>query len=119
MRMLDFENKLNELEKCVEQVSDAIYKNSGLIEKYIFSVKYHKIQGNLEEFLDAKEKLERLSSREVNLMQEKQLLLKEKILLLELMSKYKSESIEKREKSKLSFKLIYLLFINRRPQPFG
>jgi hypothetical protein len=89
--MLDFEKKLNELEKCVVQVSEAIYKNSGLIEKFNSNVKYHKSKGNLEEFLDAKEKLERFSAREINLMQEKQLLLKEKILLLELISRSKSE----------------------------
>lgn len=89
--MLNFEKKYNELERCLDQISDAIYKNSGLIEKCLFNVKCHKSKGNLEEFLDAKEKLERFSSREVNLMQEKQLLLKEKVLLLELMSKHKSE----------------------------
>lgn len=79
--------KLIELEDAIKQIGDAIYFNSGAIEKCSSHVKFHHQEGNLTEYIDARQEIDRLTRRELNLMKEKQLLIREKGLLLELMCK--------------------------------
>lgn len=84
---MNIEIKLYELESAIKQVSDAIYFNSDAIEKCAQRIKLNHQDSNLNDYIDARQEMDRLTKREVNLMKEKQLLIKEKSFLLELMCK--------------------------------
>jgi hypothetical protein len=104
--MLNLEKKLKELETSIQQISDAIYFNSGLIEKSRNDIRMHHLKGNFEEYIDTRQKLDRFTAREANLMIEKQLLLKEKVHILDLMCQMKSNEYNSEEFIRALSKLI-------------
>ena len=111
LNMLNLEKKLKELETSIQQISDAIYFNSGLIEKSRNDIKMHHSNGNFEEYIDTRQKLDRFTAREANLMIEKQLLLKEKVHILDLMCQMKSNEYNSEEFIRALSKLIKKLYI--------
>ena len=87
LKMINFERKLLELEDCLKQIAEAIYYNSASIEKCNRDIKLHHSLGNLNIYIDSRQEMDRLSTREANLMKEKKLLLKERGHVLELICK--------------------------------